>query len=138
MGRDQLVPRLRNHPQVECLEGINARELPLHQLHAQVPEGFAGVVMDVSFISQTLIHPELARLIPAGCPLLSLVKPQFEAGPGYLGKGGLINNPEAYPLVREKIIASLTHCGFRLHDYFASAINGGDGNQEFFVAAFRE
>ncbi|HMY39320.1 MAG TPA: SAM-dependent methyltransferase, partial [Marinagarivorans sp.] len=89
----------------------------------------------VSFISQTLIHPQLARVLPPGGKLLSLVKPQFEAGPEYLGKGGLINNPAAFEKVQAKIIASMLQLGFELVDYFDSAITGGDGNREFFVAA---
>ncbi|MEY4590539.1 MAG: hypothetical protein RL497_2615 [Pseudomonadota bacterium] len=137
VGRDQLAAPLRNHPNVLCLEGINARQLPLHTLHALAPEGFAGVVMDVSFISQTLIHPELAKLMPPHCPLLSLVKPQFEAGPAHLGKGGLVKDVAVYAQVQAKITQSLSDNGFRLHDYFSSAIKGGDGNQEFFVAAYR-
>ncbi|HEY6530273.1 MAG TPA: TlyA family RNA methyltransferase [Cellvibrionaceae bacterium] len=137
VGKDQLIARLRHHPQVVCLEGINARHLPLQALDALAPEGFTGAVMDVSFISQTLIHSELTKLMPPSSLLLSLVKPQFEAGPEFLGKGGLINDTSVYTRVQTKITASLTQCAFHLEDYFASAIKGGDGNQEFFVAARR-
>lgn len=135
VGSNQLLPRLRNHPQVVCLEGINARHLPLQTLNEQAPEGFAGVVMDVSFISQTLIHPELAKVMAPHCRLLSLVKPQFEAGPEFIGKGGIIHDTQAFVRVEAKITASLAACGFKVVGYFASAISGGDGNQEFFVAA---
>jgi 23S rRNA (cytidine1920-2'-O)/16S rRNA (cytidine1409-2'-O)-methyltransferase len=143
VGKDQLIARLRQHPQVVCLEGINARQLPLQRLGALVPEGFTGAVMDVSFISQTLIHPELTKLLPPGSRLLSLVKPQFEAGPEFLGKGGiikdgLIDDASAYTRVQSKITTSLEQCAFQVEDYFASALKGGDGNQEFFVAARRQ
>ncbi|MFO1369347.1 MAG: TlyA family RNA methyltransferase [Marinagarivorans sp.] len=136
VGRDQLIERLRSDPRVKCLEGINARALPLEQLHPLAPSGFTGAVMDVSFISQTLIHPELAKLMPPGSRLVSLVKPQFEAGPEFLGKGGIVSDPAAYERVQEKITASLLSEGFKVLDYFASAITGGDGNREFFVAAY--
>jgi len=136
VGRDQLIARLRSDPRVACLEGVNARALPLEQLHRLAPGGFTGAVMDVSFISQTLIHPELAKLMPAGSRLLSLVKPQFEAGPEFLGKGGIVSDPAAYERVHAKIDASLRQSGFVLMDYFASAITGGDGNREFFAAAY--
>ena len=63
--------------------------------------------MDVSFISQTLIHPELAKLMPPGSPPLSLVKPQFEAGPEFLGKGGIVSDPAAYERVQEKKLPRL-------------------------------
>ncbi len=135
VGKEQLIERLRSDPRVTCLEGINARALPQEKLSSLAPTGFSGAVMDVSFISQTLIHPELAKALPAGGRLLSLVKPQFEAGPEYLGKGGIINNPAAYDKVQTKIIASLQVLGFEVVNYFASAITGGDGNREFFVAA---
>ncbi|HMW47305.1 MAG TPA: TlyA family RNA methyltransferase [Cellvibrionaceae bacterium] len=135
VGKDQLIERLRTDPRVICLEGINGRALPIEKLNPLAPAGFSGAVMDVSFISQTLIHPQLARVLPPGGKLLSLVKPQFEAGPEYLGKGGLINNPAAFEKVQAKIIASMLQLGFELVDYFDSAITGGDGNREFFVAA---
>lgn len=135
VGKDQLIERLRADPRVACLEGINARALPIETLQSLTPAGFNGAVMDVSFISQTLIHPQLARALPLGARLISLVKPQFEAGPEYLGKGGLINNSAAYEKVQIKIISSLEELGFAVEDYFASAITGGDGNREFFVAA---
>lgn len=135
VGRDQLIERLRRDPRVVCLEGVNARALPLEPLKGLTADGFSGAVMDVSFISQTLIHPELGKLLPPGSRLLSLVKPQFEAGPEYLGKGGIVSDPVAFERVQEKITASLLSKGFKVLDYFASAITGGDGNREFFVAA---
>ena len=104
VGRDQLIERLRSDPRVKCLEGINARALPREQLlHPLAPSGFTGAVMDVSFISQTLIHPELAKLMPPGSRLLSLVKPQFEAGPEFLGKGGIVSDPPLMSACRKKL-----------------------------------
>lgn len=137
VGSDQLVPRLRQDKRVVCLEGINARQLPIERLRELMTEPLCGVVMDVSFISQTLIHPELAKLMPAGCPLLSLVKPQFEAGPEFIGRGGIVSGAQAYPRVKLRIEESLLTCGFSLQDYFPSPIRGGDGNEEFFVMALK-
>lgn len=137
VGSNQLVPRLRQDKRVVCLEGINARQLPIARLLELIPESLSGVVMDVSFISQALIHPELAKLMPPGCPLLSLVKPQFEAGPEFIGKGGIVSSAKAYLRVRQRIEESLLSCGFSLQDYFPSPIRGGDGNQEFFVLAVK-
>lgn len=137
VGKDQLLPHLRQDAKVLCLEGINARQLPIEHLLGLLAEPLAGVVMDVSFISQTLIHPELAKLMPPGCPLLSLVKPQFEAGPEHIGKGGIVSSAAVYPLVQQRMESSLLSCGFTVQDYFPSPIRGGDGNAEFFVLAIK-
>ncbi len=135
VGRDQLAPPLRDHPRLVCLEGINARDLSAEQLKPWIASGFDWVVMDVSFISQCLIHPRLAALLVPGGWLISLVKPQFEAGREHLGKGGIVRDGAVYPQVEARIRQSLEQQGFSVHDYFPSPLLGGDGNQEFFVAA---
>jgi 23S rRNA (cytidine1920-2'-O)/16S rRNA (cytidine1409-2'-O)-methyltransferase len=135
VGQGQLLARLREHPRVVCLEGINARHMPTQNLLAYAPAGFDLLVMDVSFISQCLIHPHLAALLRPEGWLVSLVKPQFEAGKAHLGKGGLVKSPDVYPEVQARICESLAEAGLAVKAYFQSPITGGDGNQEFFVAA---
>lgn len=131
VGHGQLVDSLRQDERITCIEGLNARELS--------PEHVEGVfdlaVMDVSFISQTLILPRVPSLLRPGGFLLSLVKPQFEVGPEGIGKGGLVKNVDLYRGVEEKITTLLKELGFECSDYFESTIQGGDGNREYFVFA---
>lgn len=132
VGSDQLAESLRQHAAIICLEGINARE-PLEELLAYSKEGFDIAVMDVSFISQTLIIPNIPPLLKNAGYLLSLVKPQFEVGAKNIAKGGIVKNDQLYPEVRDKITACASEAGFIVLDYFESGIDGGDGNREFFM-----
>lgn len=133
VGRDQLAEKLRAHERVVCLEGVNARQISAEILLNYSPGGFDWVVMDVSFISQTLIIPNIPALTKNRGYVLSLVKPQFEVGAKNLGKGGLVRDPGLYEQVRIKITQSVAAAGLRPIDYFDSAISGGDGNREFFI-----
>lgn len=138
VGHGQLHPSLRENPQVVALEGINARELPVSLLSLTPGQrGYDLVVMDLSFISQTLVWPGLRQLTRSGAVVLSLVKPQFEAGPEWIGKQGLVKSPECYPLVREKVEGAAREAGFRLSDWMESPIEGGDGNREFLAVFIR-
>ena len=133
VGRDQLVDSLRQHPSVICLEGINAREMPAQTLLAHSPTGFDLAVMDVSFISQSLIIPNLLPLLKNRGYLLSLVKPQFEVGAKNIAKGGIVRDENLYIEVREKISECARLAGLDVISYFSSALEGGDGNREFFM-----
>lgn len=133
VGSDQLAESLRQHAAIVCLEGINARDLPLEELLAYSKGGFDIAVMDVSFISQTLIIPNIPPLVKNAGYLLSLVKPQFEVGAKNIAKGGIVKNDQLYPEVRDKITACASAAGFIVLDYFESGIDGGDGNREFFM-----
>lgn len=135
VGHGQLSSSLIGHPQVVTLEGINARHLPIETLRQYAPEGFDWVVMDVSFISQTLILPWVPAVLKSGGLLLSLVKPQFEVGPEGIGKGGLVKNDALLESTQERILQSLAAQALHVVDYFESGIPGGDGNREFFAIA---
>lgn len=137
VGREQLVQSLRDHPKLICYEGVNGRELPVAELlsHTPLQQGFDLAVMDVSFISQTLILPALIPLLKPGGQLLSLVKPQFELQPEQISRVGLVKSADSYPLVELKIREFLAAAEMEVLDYFASSIEGGDGNREFFVFA---
>lgn len=138
VGHDQLHPRLRQDPRVLCLEGYNARALQ-PDLKAETPDGkgFDLAVMDVSFISQTLILPSLAPLLCPGGWLITLVKPQFEAGPEHIGKGGLVRNTGVYSRIRARIESCCEQLGLSPRWWSESPITGGDGNREFLLAARR-
>ncbi|WP_105103726.1 TlyA family RNA methyltransferase [Microbulbifer pacificus] len=135
VGRDQLAEPLREHPRMHLFEGINARYLTADQLAPFADEPFDAVVMDVSFISQTLILPQLPPLLKAGGHLLSLVKPQFEVGPEGIGKGGLVRDPALYQGVQENIQATCSSLGLQVKSFIESPITGGDGNREFLLWA---
>lgn len=137
VGRDQLAPKLRDDPRMILFEGINARHLRAAQLSPYGDAGFDAIVMDVSFISQTLILPQLPPMMKSGAQLLSLVKPQFEVGPEHIGKGGLVRDESLYPQVREKITRLCGELGLEVREYIDSPIKGGDGNREFLLWAVR-
>lgn len=140
VGHDQLDPELRGDPRVTCLEGLNARAMAgeprlRRALAAQGAEGPDIAVMDVSFISQTLILPELAALLAPGGELLSLVKPQFEAGPGGVNARGIVSDPARYDEVEARLRACCDAHGFRILHWRESPLLGGDGNREFLLHA---
>jgi 23S rRNA (cytidine1920-2'-O)/16S rRNA (cytidine1409-2'-O)-methyltransferase len=138
VGHDQLADKLRANPRVTCLEGYNARELK-PELKAHSPVGkFDIAVMDVSFISQTLILPGLCQLLDTGSCLVTLVKPQFELGKEHIGKGGIVKSTELYAELEERFKALLFELEMRVLTYIDSPIKGGDGNQEFLLVAVKD
>ncbi len=136
VGHGQLAARLQDDPRVLLREGINARQLDATELLPLNDEQpFDLAVMDVSFISQTLVLPVLAPLLKPGGLLLSLVKPQFEVGRDGVSKGGIVRDPALYAGVQERVTATAREAGFTVLDWFDSPIAGGDGNCEFFLYA---
>ncbi|MFN4036032.1 TlyA family RNA methyltransferase [Comamonas aquatica] len=96
---------------------------------------FDFVTGDVSFISLTLVLPAVVRLLKPHGQLLMLVKPQFELQPGQIGKGGIVREPAHFQEVEERVRACLTGLGLEVKAWMESAIEGGDGNREFFIHA---
>jgi 23S rRNA (cytidine1920-2'-O)/16S rRNA (cytidine1409-2'-O)-methyltransferase len=143
VGHGQLAQSLRKDQRVCCLEGINARELSAALSRLEMPQTmdpavirkFDFAVMDVSFISQTLVVPELRKVLHSEASLLSLVKPQFEAGPNGITKGGIVRDIHVLTNVRKKIMKTYEDNNFKILDYFPSSVKGSDGNSEFFVYA---
>ncbi|MBJ7538348.1 TlyA family RNA methyltransferase [Marinomonas transparens] len=139
VGHDQLDSRLRKHPNVTCLEGINARNLTIADLNDHFPEqGFDLVVMDVSFISQTKILPQLPALLAKQGHLITLVKPQFEVGKDFIGKGGIVKDVQRITQLAQEMQDFVQKLGFKTQCYIESPIKGGDGNQEFLLWAIRD
>nr|WP_298378544.1 TlyA family RNA methyltransferase [uncultured Halomonas sp.] len=142
VGHDQLDPGLREDLRVTCLEGLNARAMAddsqlLAAIDRHAPLGIDVAVMDVSFISQTLILPELGRMLHQGAELLSLVKPQFEVGPGRVNSRGIVRDSGCYTQVEKRIRACCHEHGFEVLGWRNSPILGGDGNREFLLHARR-
>jgi 23S rRNA (cytidine1920-2'-O)/16S rRNA (cytidine1409-2'-O)-methyltransferase len=132
----QLDDRIRRNSRVVTIEK-NARSV----VPADFPEIPALVVMDVSFISVTKILPALdavfaAAPAPPGAPfplLLSLIKPQFEAGKGQVGKKGVIRDPRLHAEILTRIVGEAASLGFALGGLVRCAVRGQKGNQEFFA-----
>lgn len=135
VGRDQLHPSLRAHPAVTALERINARELSKALSGHGIALAFDLAVMDVSFISQTLIAGELAKCLRPGGVLISLIKPQFELGPEALNSKGVVKTPERFKDLEKRMRDLYADLGFHVCLYSASPIRGGDGNREFLLVA---
>lgn len=141
VGHDQLHPSIAAVAKVTALEGINCRALTAAQLGAAMPkQGFDLIVGDLSFISLTLILPQLPPLLHHNGELLLLVKPQFELGPGALGKGGVVRDTALYVELEAKLRQAAANCGLHVLAWLDSPITGGGvgnipGNREFFLYA---
>ena len=138
VGHGQVHPRVREDARVICIEGVNARELmPDDERIPDAEAGFDVMVGDVSFISLTLVLPGVVPFLKPGGVLLMLVKPQFELQPENIGKNGLVKDPAMYPVIEKRIRTSLKELGLKVTGWYDSAIEGGDGNREFFVQAVK-
>jgi 23S rRNA (cytidine1920-2'-O)/16S rRNA (cytidine1409-2'-O)-methyltransferase len=129
VGHGQLDWKLRNDSRVIVLEKINARSLS----REHIPELVDLCVIDVSFISLTLILPNAFELITSAGVILALIKPQFELQRSEVGKGGIVRDPALHQKAQDKIVAFVTDLGDVVRGIFPSVIKGADGNQEFFV-----
>ncbi len=129
-GKDQLHPSLRNDARVTVMEGTNARALD----GSFLPRPADVVTMDVSFISQTLILPVIPSLLKDGGYLLSLIKPQFEAGRGKIGKGGVVKSEAARKDAVLKVSSCAAALGLFAEIIIESPVRGGDGNVEYLAA----
>jgi 23S rRNA (cytidine1920-2'-O)/16S rRNA (cytidine1409-2'-O)-methyltransferase len=129
VGHGQLDWKLRNDPRVIVLEKVNARSLSFEH----IPEVVDLCVIDVSFISLTLILPNAFDLITPAGVVLALIKPQFELQRSEVGKGGIVRDPGLRRKAQDKIVAFVTRLGHVVTGIAPSAIKGADGNQEFFA-----
>jgi len=133
-GHGQIDFRLRQDLRVRMLEKTNARYLT----REQVGEPVDLVVVDVSFISATLVLPPVmaaAFPLPAarGKQIIVLVKPQFEVGREQVGKGGIVRDPALQAAAAEKVRKCLVNLGCQTTDLIESPILGAEGNREFLL-----
>lgn len=155
VGHGQLHASMRDDDRVVCLEGINARSLTATDLIAACADEMAAIghfddenssvsgsdidplfdflTADLSFISLTLVLPAVVRLLKANGHLLMLVKPQFELQPGQIGKGGIVRDAVHFEFVEKRLRDSCAELGVEVLGWMPSAIDGGDGNREFFI-----
>jgi 23S rRNA (cytidine1920-2'-O)/16S rRNA (cytidine1409-2'-O)-methyltransferase len=129
VGYGQLDARLRQDPRVVVRERINARNLT----PADLPEKPELATVDVSFISLLKVVPALLPLLEPGGHLLTLVKPQFEAGRHQIGKGGIVRSEEIRRAVIDQRVAELEELGLVRHGLIDCELKGMEGNQEAFA-----
>lgn len=129
VGYGQMAWRLRIDPRVVMLERQNIRHLPADV----IPEPVDLATIDVSFISLEKVVPEITpRLKPDGA-VIALVKPQFEAGKGEVGKGGILRDPEKQKKILDRICGKGEEWGLTVIGAIPSPILGQKGNKEFLV-----
>jgi 23S rRNA (cytidine1920-2'-O)/16S rRNA (cytidine1409-2'-O)-methyltransferase len=129
VGYGQLHPRLRDDPRVTVLERTNVRGLRCEEL--PFPPTF--LTCDVSFIGLAKALPHALACAEPGWRALMLVKPQFEAGPADVGKGGVVRDPDVRRRVVEEVSAQVPVWGGRVLGVTESEIRGAKGNREFFL-----
>jgi 23S rRNA (cytidine1920-2'-O)/16S rRNA (cytidine1409-2'-O)-methyltransferase len=135
VGHGQLDWSLRQNERVVVLERKNAR----HLTRAEVPDPVDLVVCDASFIGLRTVLPAPLALTKPQAALIALIKPQFEAGPETVGKGGIVRDEAVRAEVCATISAWLAaQPGWQVQGVAPSPIEGADGNKEFLIAARKE
>ena len=136
-GHGQLAESLRSDPRLLLLEHTNARHLTANML----PPNIEFFTIDVSFIAASLILPAaIAAAFPSKAEesrreAVILVKPQFEAGKEFVGKGGIVHSSAAHQRAIDRVKQTLDAHGARETRVMDSPIPGGDGNREFLMYA---
>jgi len=130
VGYGQLAWTLRQDPRVSLIERCNVRHLEATRLQ-RVPD--LGVV-DVSFISLTLVLPKLVELLAPRAPLVALVKPQFEVGKSQVGGGGVVRDPALHAAAVARVRRAAEGLGLAVLGQCESPLLGPKGNREFFLA----
>lgn len=134
VGHGQLAWKLRNDPRVVCMEQTNFRYMVREDIQEELD--FASV--DVSFISLTKILIPARNLLKAGGQMACLIKPQFEAGRGKVGKNGVVREPETHREVIGKIVDYADSIGFAVLHLEFSPIRGPEGNIEYLLHLKKE
>jgi len=133
VGRGQLAWKLRQDERVIVHDGVNARYLSADE----IGEAIDMVTCDASFIGLATVLPAALALAKPGARLVALVKPQFEAGPGAVGKGGVVRDPDVHRAVCEAAAAWVASQGWEIVGLTDSPITGPAGNKEFLLYARR-
>jgi 23S rRNA (cytidine1920-2'-O)/16S rRNA (cytidine1409-2'-O)-methyltransferase len=137
-GFGQIAMKLRTDGRVHLLERTNARLLEAGSLAANAERAeLTLLVMDVSFISATLLLGPVLAAAPALTEAVILVKPQFEAARGEVGKGGIVRDPEAHQAAIDKVADCVCSLGWQVVETIPSPITGMEGNHEFLLYARR-
>lgn len=129
VGYGQLHHRLRSDDRVTVVERTNVR----HADPARLGAPFDVVVADLSFISLALVAPQISALGGSESDWVLLVKPQFEAGKGQVGRSGIVREPEVHAQAIEQAVSALARAGIGTVGLIDSSITGSEGNREFLV-----
>jgi len=134
VGRGQLAWKLRQDPRVVVHEGVNARYLT----EAEISEPVDIVTCDASFIGLATVLPAALALTKPDALLVALIKPQFEAGPRAVGKGGVVRDPDIHRAVCDAAAVWVASQGWQVIGVTDSPITGPAGNKEFLLYARRK
>ena len=132
-GKGQMDSVLASDPRIVLRESCNARYLRKEDFG----EPITLAVMDVSFISQTLMFPALSNVLTDGADIVTLIKPQFEVGKSGVGRGGIVRDESLRREAVERVVREAQRFGFVNCGIIPSPITGGDGNHEF-LSYFRK
>ena len=134
VGRGQLAWKLRQDPRVIVHEGVNARYLSA----ADIPDPIDIITCDASFIGLATLLPAPLALAAERAQLVALIKPQFEAGPNAVQRGGVVRDAAVHRAVCERVAAWVgAQPGWRVVGIIDSPIQGPAGNHEFLLYARR-
>ena len=128
VGTEQLVESLRNHPQVVSIENKDFRDLKPEDVQYQQ---FDFIVSDVSFISLTYIIPNVDPFLKPDGQMMFLIKPQFEAGPSFLNKSGIVTDEKGYKTAIQKVVSESLNHRFYLQKLAVSTLFEKHKNVEF-------
>ncbi len=128
VGYGQIHQRMREDERVVVMERNNVRLL------TELPEPIDIVVIDVSFISLKMVLPAAVAVLKPGGWCVPLIKPQFEAGKGQVGKGGVVRDHAVHKSVLEDSLGAAQELGFSLQGLVLSPLTGPAGNIEFLAA----
>jgi 23S rRNA (cytidine1920-2'-O)/16S rRNA (cytidine1409-2'-O)-methyltransferase len=129
VGRAQLHDKLRQDPRVVVMERVNAR----HLKSGDLPETLDWVVIDASFIGLAKLLPAAHALLKAGGTVIALVKPQFEVGQAFVGKGGVVRDEAVRARAIAAARAEAEAAGFLARAQADSVLEGPAGNRECFL-----
>jgi len=132
-GTNQLAWKLRQDDRVVVQEKTNARNLTA----SEIPEGVDLIVCDASFIGLAKVLDRPLTFAKPDARLIALIKPQFEAGRGEVGKGGVVRDPAVHERVCAHARAWAESQGWHVVGIERSPITGPEGNVEFLLAATR-
>jgi len=134
VGHGQLAWTLRQDPRVAVRERVNARRLT----RAEIPEPVDVITCDASFIGLATVLPAPLALAANKAELIALIKPQFEAGPQHVGKGGVVRDPAVQRAVCDRVAGWVAmQPGWAVVGVVESPILGPEGNREFLLYARR-
>lgn len=135
VGKGQLDWKLRQDDRVIVLEETNARYITADH----IPDAIDLITCDVSFIGLEKVLPGGMALCHPGSVIVALIKPQFQAGPNQVSKGGIVRDPKIHDAVCEQVSQWLNaQPGWRVLGVTASPITGAKGNREFLIAATKD